>query len=116
MTERAAQYVNNTATSYRKGVCTANLPIFYAQRHADKFEQRGRTDAVLNLAAVAHTSLFRWVTTLGEDVVEQPETLRADFTPASHKYTSEQRRSILIACRAACSIPLADRAPAAKPC
>jgi transposase-like protein len=31
ITERAAKYVSNTATSYRKGVRLANLPIFYAQ-------------------------------------------------------------------------------------
>jgi transposase-like protein len=30
MTERAARYISNDWTSYRKGVCSASLPIFYA--------------------------------------------------------------------------------------
>ncbi len=115
MTERAAKYVSNPATSYRKGVCSANLPIFYAQGTRAKSGQEHRADAIPSLCTMAHTSLFRWVTALGRDAIRQSQSLPADFTPASRKYTSDQRRSILIACRVTCSV-LSDLAPAASPC
>jgi hypothetical protein len=38
-----------------------------------------------------------------------------DFAPASRKYTSEPRRSILIACQATCSSLRFGQAPAALP-
>jgi hypothetical protein len=114
--ERAGKYVNNTATSYRKGVCSANLPIFYAQWPANKSAPQNRSDAILSRTTVAHTSLFHWVTALGMDALRQPRTLHADFAPASRKYTSERRRSILIACRTICSVLPSDQAPTALPC
>jgi hypothetical protein len=112
MTERAAKYVSDTSTSYRRGVCSANLPIFYEESPTDESAPLGRTDAEPSLAIMAHTSLFRWVTTLGGGEQRQSDTVSADYTPASHKYTSEQRRTILIACRAACSVLLPDPTPA----
>jgi hypothetical protein len=111
MTECAGTYVSNTSTSYRKGVCSENLPIFYAELPTDKSTQLGQTDADLNLATMAHTSLFRWVTTLGEDEQRQSDIVSADYTPASHKYTSEQRRTILITCQAICSGQPLDQTP-----
>jgi len=117
MTERAAKYVSNTSTSYRTGVCWANLPIFYEEGPLDESVPPGRTDVVPSPVTMAHTSLFRWVTALAGDARQQSETLPADFTPASRKYTSEERRSVLIACRATCSVFLSDRAPTtALPC
>lgn len=116
ITERAARYVGNAATSYRKGVCSANLPIFYAQGPADKSGQHHHSDAILNLTTVAHSSLFHWVTALGRDALRHLKTLQADFVPASCKYTSERRRSILIACRATCSVLLFGQTPLTQPC
>jgi hypothetical protein len=116
MTERAAKYVSNAAISYRKGVCSAGLPIFYAQVPGVKSAQYTCTDTIPSLSTVAHTSLFRWVTALGRDALRQLETLPADFAPASRKWVSKKRRSILIACRARCSVLLSDRAAAASPC
>jgi len=113
MTERAAKYVSHTSTSYRRGVCWANLPIFYGQSPTDEPAPLGRTDAGSSVPTMAHTSLFRWVTTLGGDAQRQSDTLPVDSTPASHKSTSEQRRSILIACQATCSVLLSDQ-PAAR--
>lgn len=112
MTDRAAKYISDPSTSYRKGVCSGNLPIFYSKSPSDERDLLGRTDADPSLAAMAHTSLFRWVTTLGWNSQWQPSAVPVNFTPASHKYTSEQRRSILIACRAACSVLLSDQTSA----
>src|SRR5208337_3847481 len=44
MTERAAKYVNSTATSYRKGVRSANRPIYYKKTPAGKSAQQHRSD------------------------------------------------------------------------
>jgi hypothetical protein len=115
ITERAAKYVNSPATSYRKGVRSASLPVFYAHGPANNSAHRGPAVAIPSLATMAHTSLFRWVTTLGEDTLPQPKTLRAEFAPAAYKYASAQRRSILIACRTTCSVLLSDQAPVASP-
>ena len=114
--ERTANYVSNTATSYRKGVCSANLPIFYAQGPADNSPPHDRSVAILSRTTMAHTSLFHWVTTLGRDALRQPRILRADFVPASRKYTSEQRRSILIACGTIFSTLASDQTPIGLPC
>ena len=58
---------------------------------------------------MAHTSLFRWVTTLGGGEQRQSDAVPSDYTPAFHKYTSEQLRTILIACLAACSVLLSNQ-------
>jgi hypothetical protein len=112
MTERAAQYVSNTSTSYRRGVCSANLPIFYEDSPTEEFAPLGGTDAERSDPAMAHSSLFRWVTTLGRRAQRQSDTVPADYTPSSYKYTSKQRRTILIACRATCSLLLSAQTPA----
>lgn len=116
MTERAAGYVNNTATSYRKGVCSGNLPIFYAQGPANTPVQHCYSDAILSRITMAHSSLFHWVTALSRDALRQPEPPDTDFAPAPSKYASERRRSILIACRATCSHLLLGQRPIAQPC
>jgi transposase-like protein len=112
--ERAAKYVSSTATSYRKGVCSANRRIYYEESPAGKSAQH-RSDEILSLAIVAHSSLFHWVTALGRDALRQLRAAHTDFAPAPRKYASERRRSILIACQATCSGLLSAQAPAALP-
>ena len=111
ISERAANYVGNAATSYRKGVRSANLPIFYAHGPADKSERHHHSEATPSLTTMAHSSLFHWVTALGRHAPRHPKTVHADFVPASCKYTSERRRSILITCRAICSVLLLGQTP-----
>src|SRR5208337_5535187 len=96
ITERAAKYVNSKATSYRKGVCSANRRIYYEESPAGKSAQQHRSDEIVSLAIVAHSSLFHWVTALGRDALRQLGAIQTDFAPPPHKYASEQRRSILI--------------------
>ena len=109
MTKRAATYVSNTSVSYRKGVCVASLPIFYETPPASVGAPLDHSAGHPNLAAMAHTSLFRWVTTLGEDKPKQTDDAIVDFSPARHKYLSERRRTVLIACRATCHIRLSNQ-------
>jgi transposase-like protein len=111
MTERAARYVSNDWTSYRKGVCSASLPIFYAQGRTHNVIENGNTAAVPNLTILAHTSLFRWVTTLAASALPNSTDMQRDFNPAPRKFTSEARRCLLIACRTACSVLLRTNTP-----
>ncbi|MGA2258653.1 MAG: hypothetical protein ABSG53_28640 [Thermoguttaceae bacterium] len=110
ITERAAKYVNSTATSYRKGVRSENRPIYYEEPPADKSVQQ-RSGEIVSLAIVAHSSLFHWVTALGRDALRQSGTRDASFAPAPYKYASEQRRSILITCQATCLGLLSAQVP-----
>jgi hypothetical protein len=118
MAERAAKYVNNTVTSYRNGVhsVTVNRPIYYEATPMGKSTKDHRSDKVASDTVVAHTSLFRWITTLGGDAQRQPEAEPTAFSPAPRKYTSEERRFVLIACQATCSVLLSHPAPAASHC
>jgi hypothetical protein len=106
MSERAARYVSHDSTSYRKGVCSAHLPIFYAQGRTHSVIKDGHTDVVPSLTILAHTSLFRWVTAFAASALANSEHLPRGFNPASRKFTSEARRRLLIACRVACSVLL----------
>ncbi len=110
MAERAAEYVSDPSTSYRKGVCSGNLPIFYEEPPSVGAASLGCVDGGSGVPAMAHTSLFRWVSTLADDAQRRSDDIPADFAPAPHKFTSEQRRSTLVACRAACLILLSDQA------
>ena len=111
MSERAARYISSESTSYRKGVCSANVPIFYAQRRGNKSFEDSDTDVVLNFTTLAHTSLFRWVTTLAASALPNPTDLQRGFDPAPRKFTSEARRCLLIACQVACSVLLSANTP-----
>lgn len=104
---RAGTYVSDPAASYRKGVRSANLPIFHAGP-ADTTAPRNAKNAMPCLATVAHSSLFHWVTALGRRPLE---IHRAELAPAARKYTSQRRRSILVACWANCSALLSRPAP-----
>ena len=111
MTERAAKYVSDTTTSYRKCVRSANRLIFYAHRPTNESAQCHHYDATLSRITMAHSSLFHWVTALGRAALRQPDSPEVDFAPAPRKYASEQRRSILIACQATCSSLLLGQPP-----
>lgn len=114
--DRATRYVSDPSTSYRKGVCTNNVPIFYAEGRSDESVQDPTSDLVPNLATVAHTSLFRWISALGGKALEGAAHLQRRCDPAPHKFTSESRRCILVACRATCSALLANRASGVMNC
>jgi hypothetical protein len=98
VTERAAKYVSEPLTSYRRGVCFDNRLVFHAERLPDKSTLPPSSNAS---SVLSQSSLFRWVTTLAT-VVGQPRSPSSNFTPVQRKYRSNQRRLVLIACHAAC--------------
>ena len=81
MADRAARYVSDAMTSYRTAVRFARLPICYHEAPAGRRTHRCG-DQIVSLAAVAHTSLFRWVTCLASKIFRQADTLATDFAPA----------------------------------
>lgn len=136
---RSQQYVDTPELSYRQSVVqdlptavatclppqrgrqaqAGHRPIFHASADAERItaestevEKENERDP-----ALAHTTVYRWITTLGH----LPETLRkawelvkqkepatrlirhlAEFRVAPQKYRTEARRKVLQACRSLC--------------
>jgi hypothetical protein len=117
--ERCRAYVESEEASYRKGVQERGKPVFHEQPQgrqitADSTEREKANETV---RALAHTTLYRWVSTLGawahtlrraRELIKQrrPGTLLfrelADFRVASGKCRSRARRRVLHACRSLC--------------
>jgi hypothetical protein len=91
---RALDYVQEDGISYRKAVLQRFMPIFHfaTGRQAD-------WEPVL-----AHTTLYRWVSTLGNGLCRQasPERPRDSFQPAAWKFLTPARAQVLLACRRYC--------------
>jgi hypothetical protein len=102
MAARAARYITDVMISYRTAVRSARLPICYQQSPPGR-RAHCCGDLAVSLTAVAHTSLFRWVTSLANKTLPRPSALSALLAPAARKYKSGDRRSILVACRDACA-------------
>lgn len=97
---RALRYVEDDGISYRKGVLESALPVFHwpPDDHSDSYTDDTR--------ALAHSTLYRWVSALGGPAYAIPETFgdRADrsFAPAEWKFTTGKRRETLMACWRCC--------------
>jgi hypothetical protein len=108
---RALRYVEDDSISYRKGVLESYLPVFHWPLDGVT-ESWGDDTRVL-----AHSTLYRWVSALGAPPYAIPEGLieRSDvaFVPADWKFTTDERRDILLACWRCCSLLglLTNRAP-----
>lgn len=117
--ERCQACVEGDERSYRKGVQDGGKPLFHEQPQgqqitADSTEEDKANETV---PALAHTTLYRWVSTLGAwahtlrracELIKQrrPGTLLfrqlADFRVAAGKFRSQARRRLLHACRSLC--------------
>ena len=94
MQARAARYVTNDDMSYRRGVRESTLPIFHADAPVagvDSSEEEKDFEAT---PVLAHTTLYRWVTTLGRTALQPAES---DTTVARWKYWTLDRGSLLLA-------------------
>jgi hypothetical protein len=115
MREHVYGYVVGSQVSYRQGVIAAGRPLFHADGQvatAEASEWEKENEAVL---AMAHSTLYRWISTLGssnnlsQEALEpmgcselpprqQPQTQAASaITP--QKYRSQARKMVLEACR-----------------
>ena len=99
---RALRYVEDDGISYRKGVLESCLPIFH-------WPLAGRSNSWTDdTRAMAHSTLYHWVSSLGAPVYAIPDTFRdrvdRSFAPADWKFTTEARRETLMACWRCCSL------------
>jgi len=98
---RALEYVQDDGVSYRKGVLEKFMPIFHWFDPATEPDARAGDEPVL-----AHTTLYRWVSTLGNGVSRPAQHDRpvGPFMPAGWKFLTPSRRDVLLACRRHCLI------------
>ena len=96
---RALDYVEEDGVSYRKAVLETFMPIFHWFDPVAEAHVREGGEPVL-----AHTTLYRWVSTLGNgDCNTAPrERPREPFLPAAWKFLTPARRDVLLACRRCC--------------
>lgn len=100
----AVAYTSIDDHTYRAAVRCGRLPIFHIDPQADQHQVETACDR-----ALAHTSVFHWVTALGtEQQTAELATARV-FEPARRKYRSETRRRILVRCYQ--SVTAADSPP-----
>lgn len=88
---RSIEYVSRRDVSYRTGTRHMRRPIFHGgeiKSAVNPYEA-----AIVSDVALAHTSLFHWVTAFGAP----GSVAAAAFEPCAWKYRSMRRRSILIA-------------------
>ncbi len=88
--------------TYRGVVCEDGIPIAYPEPEgvASGFDDDGAATPML-----AHTTVHRWLTTLGRDIAPEdcPSSTETDGPPseaqvAPSKFRSEARRAILARC------------------
>ena len=116
---RSQGYVEQDEQSYRQGVRDQGQPLFHGQAEGEEIRATSSHEDKANerVCALAHTTLYRWVSTLGAlqhtlrqalSVIKQarPATglIRdlARFRAAPGKWRSEARRVVLHACRSLC--------------
>jgi len=91
---RALDYVQKDGISHRKAVLQRFMPIFH-------FATDRQTDWE---PVLAHTTLYRWVSTLGNGLCQQarPKGPRDSFRPAAWKFLTAARAQVLLTCRRYC--------------
>ena len=119
MLERCQAYAERDEQSYRKGVQEGGMPVFHEQPQGEQITAESTEEEKANerVPALAHTTLYRWVSTLGawahmlhraRELIKQrrPGTLLfrelAGFRVAPGKFRSRARRGVLDACRSLC--------------
>jgi hypothetical protein len=117
--DRCRRYVEDEEASYRTGVQEQGRPVFHAPPEgqeitADSSEAEKRKEEV---RALAHSTLYRWVTTLGTlphtmrrawNLIQQQDPATplvrelASFRVAATKHGTPARGRVLHACRSLC--------------
>ena len=117
--DRSRAYVETDEQSYRRGVQDGGQPVFHGQPEheqirADSSEEDKTKEGT---AALAHTTLYRWISTLGAlrhtlrrawSLIEQKHPATgvfrdvAGFRVAEGKFRSQARRRVLHAYRSLC--------------
>ena len=119
MLERCRAYVERDGQSYRKGVQEGGRPLFHEQPRAEQItaESTEEDKASERVPALAHTTLYRWVSLLGGwghtlrrawNLIKQKRPWAAGVREvagrrvAPGKFRSRARRRVLHGCRSLC--------------
>jgi len=114
---RAQRYVQEDGVSYRRASTTNARPVFHDRDESEEITRDSNEEDRIQerVPALAHTTVYRWVTTLGQLPntmrragewirQRQPETRLfrdlAGFRIRAGKYRSDGRGRVLQACRA----------------
>jgi hypothetical protein len=98
---KALDYVEENGVSYRKAVLDNCLPIFHWLGPA-----HDSGVCVDREPTLAHTTLYHWVSALGNNTRPVPpnDRLPPRFTPVEWKFLTVSRRDVLLACRHHCLV------------
>jgi hypothetical protein len=97
---RAGRYVVDKELSYRRSVTESSLPIFRWDGDLARVESSERSKETEKTQTLAHTTVYRWITTLGGLV---PPTARKSVPGiAERKCRTKARKKELIACLRFC--------------
>lgn len=100
MRARAARYVHDSGLSYRGAVTESSMPIFHSEigvADSGSSEHKKYSEAI---PILSHTTLFRWVTTLGTRVLPSADGKEDNVAP--HKSRTPARKKLLAACLSVC--------------
>lgn len=112
-------YVETDEQSYRRGVQDRGKPVFHEQPEHEQIRADSSEEdkAKEGTAALAHTTLYRWISTLGAwrhtlrracSLIKQKHPATglfrdvAGFRVAEGKFRSQARQRVLHACRSLC--------------
>jgi hypothetical protein len=116
MRDYVCWYVLGDQASYRRGVIASNMPLFHDDGQVASAEASEREKENEAVPAMAHSTLHRWITTLGcsgnlsQEIIERtrghcelrPKRLlqaRSASAILPRKYRSQARKRVLEACR-----------------
>lgn len=100
MRARAARYVQDDGLSYRRAVTESSMPIFHGEigvADSGSSEHKRNSEAI---PILSHTTLFRWVTTLG--IRLPPSAVEKEEHVAPQKSRTPARKRLLAACLSVC--------------
>jgi len=100
MRARAARYVQDNGLSYRGAVTESRMPIFHGENGVADAGSSEHKKKAESSPILSHTTLFRWVTTLGTR--PQPSAQGKGENVASQKSRTPARKKLLAACLSVC--------------
>jgi hypothetical protein len=94
--------VEDRDLSYRRSVTESSLPIYRWDGEVTRAESSERAKSMEQTQTLAHTTVFRWITTLAN--MAPPTALKPDLGVPERKSKTHSRKRKLLACRHFCRV------------
>ncbi len=91
-------YVSDSGIGYRGSVKHPDGPVYHVGDAAVPNENLDESE--ISEHELAHTSVFHWITAMGNDRAASLTDDVPKYEPSPRKYRSRKRRDLLIACYA----------------